>query len=202
MIEKFKNWWLNFEKEHPAASKWVREGGLFILFSNVVTVFQYFCFTFLPGLIGLELAGVDVMWPGIRFELFGIETSFTLLGYPVQYDAAGAVVIGGGLGYMIALYIGSFLAQCINFPLQRNITFRSHGNPWWQAMWYFIAWLVINPLVNAVNVIWVDVASILLPPWLYNIGTTFLMGSISMVVFFFVFKIIFPEGEAKPAEQK
>ena len=29
-----------------------------------------------------------------------------------------------------------------------------------------------------------------------------LMGSISMVVFFFVFKIIFPEGEAKPAEQK
>lgn len=33
--------------------------------------------------------------------------------------------------------------------------------------------------------------------WLYNIGSTVLMGTISMVVFFFVFKIIFPEGDGK-----
>ena len=34
-----------------------------------------------------------------------------------------------------------------------------------------------------------------MPDWLYNIGTTVLQGGISMVVFFFVNKIIFPEGE-------
>ena len=26
------------------------------------------------------------------------------------------------------------------FPLQRNITFKSHGNPVYQAVWYFLAW--------------------------------------------------------------
>ena len=35
------------------------------------------------------------------------------------------------------------------------------------------------------------------PDFIYNIGTTVLNGGISMVIFFFVNKIIFPEGEAK-----
>ena len=105
-------------------------------------------------------------------------------------------MIGGGVGYLIAMLVGSFLAQCINFPLQRNVTFRSKGNPWYQAMWYFIAWVVITFVVNSINCVWVAVASQLLPTWIYNIGTTIMMGGISMVIFFFVFKIIFPEGEA------
>ena len=37
------------------------------------------------------------------------------------------------------------------------------------------------------------------PDFIYNIGTTVLNGGISMVIFFFVNKIIFPEGEAKAA---
>jgi len=41
------------------------------------------------------------------------------------------------------------------------------------------------------------VAALFVPDWLYNIGTTVLNGGVSMVVFFFVNKIIFPEGEAK-----
>jgi len=94
------------------------------------------------------------------------------------------------------MLVGSFLAQVINFPLQRNITFRSKGNPWYQAMWYFIAWVVITFVVNSINCVWVAVAGHFVPTWLYNIGSTMIMGTISMVVFFFVFKIIFPEGEA------
>ena len=47
------------------------------------------------------------------------------------------------------------------------------------------------------QLIWVAVAGHFVPGWLYNIGTTVLNGGISMVVFFFVNKIIFPEGEAK-----
>ena len=52
-------------------------------------------------------------------------------------------------------------------------------------------------LMPWINCIWVDVAGQWVAPWLYNIGTTVLNGGVSMVVFFFVNKIIFPEGEAK-----
>lgn len=45
------------------------------------------------------------------------------------------------------------------------------------------------------NCIWVAVAGHFVPGWLYNIGATVLNGGVSMVVFFFVNKIIFPEGE-------
>ena len=38
------------------------------------------------------------------------------------------------------------------------------------------------------------VAGLLVPDFIYNIGTTVLNGGISMVIFFFVNKIIFPEG--------
>ena len=192
-----KNVWTNFTEKHPKAAKWVREGGLFIIFSNLVTVVQYIIYAFLPNLLGLELAGTEWSFPAIPVSLFGINFTWNALGYDVLYDAAGNVMIGGGLGYLIAMLVGSFLAQVINFPLQRNITFRSKGNPWYQAMWYFIAWVVITFIVNSINCVWVAVASVLLPNWLYNIGTTVLMGGISMVIFFFVFKIIFPEGEAK-----
>ncbi len=201
MLEKIKNWWKKFANDHPKVSKWVREGGLFVLFSNLVTVVQYIIYAFMPKLLGIELAGVEFSWPAIPAKLFGIEFTWNVIGYDVLYDAAGNVVIGGGLGYLISVLFGSFMAQVINFPLQRNITFRSKGNPFYQALWYFIAWVVITFIVNSVNCAWVAVASVLLPNWLYTIGTTVLMGGISMVIFFFVFKIIFPEGEAKPKEE-
>ena len=196
-MEKIKNMWSNFAEKYPKASKWVREGGLFIIFSNLVTIVQYIIYAFLPEMLGLELAGTEWSWPAIPVSMFGIDFTWNAIGYDVVYDPAGNVAIGGGLGYLIAMLVGSFLAQVINFPLQRNITFRSKGNPFYQAMWYFIAWVVITFVVNSINCVWVAVASMLLPAFIYNIGTTVLMGGISMVVFFFVFKIIFPEGEAK-----
>lgn len=195
-------WWNSFAERHPKASKWVREGGLFILFSNAVTIVQYIIYAFLPNLLGLRLAGMEWSWPAVPASLFGIDFTWNAIGYDVLHDAAGNVVIGGGVGYLIAMLAGSFLAQCINFPLQRNITFRSKGNPWYQAMWYFIAWVLITLVVNSINCVWVAVASRMLPNWLYNIGTTVLMGGISMIIFFFVFKIIFPEGEAAKKQKE
>ena len=53
-------------------------------------------------------------------------------------------------------------------------------------------------IVNSINCIWVAVAGLLVPDFIYNIGTTVLNGGISMVIFF-VTKIIFPEGEAQKA---
>ena len=54
-------------------------------------------------------------------------------------------------------------------------------------------------IVNSINCIWVAVAGLLVPDFIYNIGTTVLNGGISMVIFFIVNKIIFPEGEAQKA---
>lgn len=38
--------WNNFAAKHPAAAKWVREGGLFVIVSNLVTVFKYLLLQF------------------------------------------------------------------------------------------------------------------------------------------------------------
>ena len=40
--------WNNFAAKHPAAAKWVREGGLFVVVSNLITVFKYLLLQFLP----------------------------------------------------------------------------------------------------------------------------------------------------------
>ena len=188
--------WGNFEKKHQKLAKWLYQIFYFFVFSMGVTVIQYLFFTFMPGLLGKELAGTEFMWPQIELEIFGVPFTWSLLGYNVLYEG-GQVVIGGGLGYFISYEVGSFVAQCINFPLQRNITFKSHGNAAYQAMWYFIAWIVISLICNGFNNLWMPIAAAYVAPEVYNILVTIITGVVSMVIFFFVFKIIFPEGETK-----
>lgn len=190
-------WWQNFAGRHPKLAKWLYQIASFFVFSMGVTIVQYLFFTFLPGVLGPELAAAEFMWPQLPLRLFGVEFTWSLLGYNVLYDAAGRVMIGGGLGYFISYEVGPFVAQCINFPLQRNITFKSHGNPAWQALWYFIAWVVISLICNGFNNLWMPIAAAFVPPAVYNILVTVITGGVSMVIFFFVFKIIFPEQEHK-----
>ncbi len=45
------NGWNNFVEKHPDASKWIREGGLFMIVSNVITVFKYLILQFLPQML-------------------------------------------------------------------------------------------------------------------------------------------------------
>lgn len=191
------NIWKTFETEHPKLARLIRRFAYFFVFSMSVTIFQYLVYTFMPGLLGIEMAAKEFMWPQIDMNLFGVEFTWSLLGYNVLYDADGAVLIGGGLGYFISYETGSFLAQCINFPLQRNITFKSHGNPVYQAFWYLIAWIIISLICNGFNNLWMPVAAAYVEPAVYNILVTFVTGGVSMIIFFFVFQIIFPEGEAK-----
>ena len=196
-------WWMNhwrsFESKHPKASKIIYQIFYFIVFSEGVTIFQYLVFTFLPKIFGLKLAGTEFMWPQLDISLFGFDYKWNILGYDIIYNKAGEVAIGGRLGYFLSYEIGTFLAQCINFPLQRNITFKSHGNPALQGLAYFIAWILISLLCNAVNGLWMPIGAHFMSPAVYNILVTFITGGISMIIFFFVFKIIFPEGEKKEA---
>ena len=68
------NFWNNFAAKHPAAAKWVREGGLFVIVSNLITVFKYLLLQFLPKAFA-SLPVVDFGWPGIDITLFGRPSS-------------------------------------------------------------------------------------------------------------------------------
>ncbi|MBC5689056.1 hypothetical protein H8S37_08970 [Mediterraneibacter sp. NSJ-55] len=193
----WKEKWKAFERKYPRFSKWLYQIFCFLVFSMGVTVFQYLVFTFMPGILGKELAGIEFMWPQIPVDICNVEFTWSLLGYNILYDTSGAVMIGGGLGYFISYETGSFLAQCINFPLQRNITFKSKGNVFYQAFWYFFSWIVISLICNGFNNLWMPVAAVYVSPAVYNILVTVITGGVSMVIFFFVFKIIFPEGKKR-----
>ncbi len=195
MEGRYRKKWRLFSERHPKAAKWIYQLFCFWIFSMGVTLLQYLMFTFFPYLMGIHLAGIEFMWPRIPIHLAGFDYNWNLLGYEVVKNASGEVVIGGGLGYFISYEAGAFLAQCINFPLQRNITFKSHGNIAWQILWYFIAWLLISVFCNGINGLWLPVAQHYCTPALYNLLVTFITGGVSMVIYFFVYKIIFPEGK-------
>ena len=60
MIAKIKAW----AENNPKVAQWVREGGLFVLVSNVITVFKYMLLTFLPAAFAF-LGTRDFGFPGI-----------------------------------------------------------------------------------------------------------------------------------------
>lgn len=134
------------------------------------------------------LPKIDFGFPGIDITLFGETFKWNIIGYDAQH---------GGLPYFCAYMVAMVLGECINFPIQRNFVFRSKGKVGYQAFWYLIAFCIVTCIVNSINCIWVAVAGMFVPDWLYNIGTTVLNGGVSMLVFFFVNKIIFPEGAVK-----
>ncbi len=185
------NWWNGFAEKHPKAAEWLREGGLFIIFSYVVTFLKYLMLLFLPALFS-RYADIGWGWPSIEGELFGIKFTFNVIGYSVA---------DGGLAYLIAYLISSFLGECVNFPVQRRFTFRSHGPLRYQIPIYFLGWVVITLIVNSINSVWVGVAGYLVPAAVYNIGTTVLNGGVSMVVFFVLNKIIFAPNFGKSKAQ-
>ena len=177
--------WASFAKKHTKGAQWLREGGLFVLISYLVTFIKYLLLQFLPGLFS-AYAGIGWGWPNVSMKLFGIEFVFMVLGYAVK---------DGGLAYFFAYLISSILGEVINFPLQRKYTFRSHGPLRLQVPIYALGWVVITLIVNSINSLWVGLAGGLgVPDFLYNIVTTVLNGGVSMVVFFVINKIIFAPG--------
>lgn len=188
-MERIKKMWLDFEEKYPKTSQWVREGGLFLIVSTVITIFKYLLLTFLP-LAFAFMGNRDFGFPGIDVTLFGIEFKWYIIGYGA--DQGGAAYF---TAYMIAMVIG----EVINFFIQRKYVFRSNGNIVRQGLWYLLAFCVVTCVVNSINCVWAAVAGHFVEPWLYNIGTTVLNGGVSMVVFFIVNKIVF--NDAPKAEE-
>lgn len=189
-MEKLKQIWRGFEEKYPKASQWVREGGLFVIVSNVITVFKYLLLTFLP-LAFTFMGSQDFGFPGVNITLFGIEFKWYIIGYGADQ---------GGLAYFTAYMIAMVIGEVINFFIQRKYVFRSNGNILRQGAWYLLAFCVVTCVVNSINCIWAAVAGHFVDPWLYNIGTTVLNGGVSMVVFFIVNKIVF--NDVKPVQEE
>ncbi len=186
-FQKIARWWLGlwygFCDKHPKGSSLLYKLFFFVVFSMGVTVWQYIVMTFLPYAFNALNDGAWG-WPGWAVGAAGGE----------KYIIFGD---NNGLGYFIAFEIAVFTAQCINFPLQRNITYRSHGNVWWQIMWYFIGWVLVSIFTLA---LWGIVNCFLVywgwPNAVTGLVKTVITGGVSMVIFFFIFMIIFPDNAA------
>ncbi len=188
----YRKWlgvWYRFRDKKRKLADLIYMVFFFVAFSMGVTIWQFIVMAVVPeflpktGAVGWPMVPIPAAG-GRNFILFGDEN---------------------GWATFICFEIAVFTAQCINFPLQRNITYRSHGNPWWQAMWYFIGWVLVSVATNA---IWGVCNAFLLhwgvPDIVNGLLKTVLTGGVSMVIFFFIFMIIFPNNVsvAKKAKKK
>ena len=189
VLGRLKELWGSFAEKNPKAAEWVREGGLFFLVSNLITLFKYLVLTFLP-LAFAFMGNRDFGFPGIDITVLGVEFKWYIIGYAYEQ---------GGLAYFTAYMTAMVIGEVINFFIQRKWVFRSNGNILRQGGWYLLAFCVVTCIVNSINCIWVAVAGSFVDGWLYNIGTTVLNGGVSMVVFFIVNKIVFNDGKKEPA---
>ena len=176
--------WKKWSMKNPKLAKWIREGGLYVVVCNLITLFKYLMLQFLPYAFK-NLPVVDFGFPGKEITMFGESFKWNIIGY----DAAH-----GGLPYFCAYMLAMFIGECVNFPIQRNWVFRSHGNIVYHGLGYLVSFGIVTCIVNSINCIWVAVAANYVPSFVYNIGTTILNGGISMVIFFVVNKIIFKEN--------
>ena len=196
-MQAIMNWWKKFEEKYPRAAKWVREGGLFAIFGNLVTVIKLLLLMFLPALFKLLVGEIEWLWPNIPVTILGVELNLSVLGNALVTDANG--VVTGGLAFTLANLATIVIGECINFPLQRNITFRSHGPVVPQAIMHGIATIVVFLVMNLFTCIWNPVTNALianeaLRNTLQSIVTTVVTGGVSMVIIFFVDNKIFSPG--------
>ena len=164
--------WNDFADQHPAAAKWVREGGLFVIVSNLITVFKYLLLQFLPKAFA-SLPVVDFGWPGIDITLFG-ET------FKLEHPRLRCRPRRSAL--LLRLHDRHGHRRVHQLPHPAQLCVRSKGNLAKQIGWYVLAFCIITCIVNSINCIWVAVAGLLVPDFIYNIGTTVLNGGISMVI--------------------
>ena len=178
----------NFAEKHPKAAQWIREGGLFLIFSYVVTFIKWALLTFLPalfvGLVGSEGWG----WPGI---------DVTIAGVPLQLNIIGNAAADGGVAFTLANFVTIMIGEIINFPLQRTITFRSKGPVIPQILCHFAGALAVFFVMNLFTCIWNPVtAAFHVPDAVRNIVTPVVTGGVSMVIIFAIDKTIFAPGYA------
>lgn len=194
------NIWRKFKAKHPNIAQFL----VFFILSNGVTLLQLILMP-LFKLIFNQTSLIDV-----NFQIGNIGTNFNGTKYYMFDYAAGAMPNGGGgLAYFLAVQITLAIAQIINFFAQRNITFKSKGNIWFAALWYFIAYICISIIAAALQGLYkTPIYNLFMTTWnmgafgqtLADVITMIINSAISFWVFFPIFKLIFRNKKTPVAE--
>ena len=191
MLRVLRRRWHDFSLSRPTTSQLI----IFTVINVAMTVFQLV----LMPLARWALASTGLEQISFRAMRLG---DYTVFDYPSGALPEG----GGGLAYFLAVQITLAAAQILNFFAQRNITFKSNSNPWWAALWYFIAYIVITVAAAALQGVYKA------PIYEWFIGmwgsagettadaTTMMINALlSAAVFFPIFKLIFRRTSPEPA---
>ena len=181
-MDKLKQKWLGFVEKNPKLAKWIREGGLFFLVSNLITIIRGLLISLLEPIFAFLGEGA-IGFPGIEVELFGAQFTWYVIGADSKSKFA-------------AFFIALWVCEIINFFLQRKYVFLSKGNVCRQFLLYFLIFAFITCIVNSLDSIWRGVGmAYSVPELILSLGTTFLTGGVAMVVFFFANRFIFKDTE-------
>lgn len=186
----------SFAEKHPKAAEWIRKGGLFLIFSWAVTALKAVMLMFLPSLYHGMVGDVEWLFPGIPVELFGVGFKLSIIGNALEVGTDGAYLVNSGLAFTLANLTAIFFGECINFPLQRNVTFKSHGPLAPQIAAHGIATIVVFLVMNLFTCVWNPITTALianetLRDTIRNIVTTVVTGGVAMVIIFAVDNKIF-----------
>ena len=178
-----------FAQKHPKLAEWIRKGGLFVIFSYVVTFIKMLLLMFLPALFRGMVGNAEWLWPNIPVMVLGVKLNLAIIGNALATDAAG--VVTGGLAFTLANLTTIFIGEFINFPLQRNITFKSKGPVVPQIACHFLATIVVFLVMNLFTCIWNPVTNALianeaLRNTIQSLVTTVVTGGVAMVIIFAV----------------
>ena len=196
MLQKMKDWWSGFEEKHPAIAEWVRKGGLFLLFSYFVTFLKALLLIFLPAFYHGMVGDVEWLFPGIPVELFGVNFKLSIIGNALETAADGSYLVNSGLAYTLANLTAIVFGECINFPLQRNVTFKSHGPLAPQIAMHGVATIAVFLVMNLFTCIWNPVTIALisneaLRSTISGIVVSVVTGGVAMIIIFAVDNKIF-----------
>jgi len=185
--------WKKLADKYPNITQFI----VFFLISNGVTVLQMVLMPLLKYIFKFT-SMVDV-----NFQVLPIGHNLDGSIYYVFNYAKGSILSGGGggLAYFLAVEITLFLAQVINFFLQRKVTFKSKANIYQAATWYFLAWLIISVGAAALQGVYkTPIYNFFMNHFGQSLGMTIadlitmlINCTISFWVFFPIMKFIFAE---------
>lgn len=184
--------WTRYKENHPNIAQFI----VFLILSYGVTFIQL-------GLMPIfKSIFAHTSLVSTNLQIFELGNNFD--GSPLYlFDyAAGPLSLGGGggLAYFLAVQLTLAVAQVINFFAQRNITFKSDGNIWIDALWYIVAYIFITIIAALAQSFYkTPIYDLLMHTWdMGSLGETTadmitmkINGTISFWVFFPIFKVIF-----------
>ena len=190
MVTTAERRWRDFSAERTVLAEMIKFSGL----SFLVAALQYLLLTFLPALLYRVTPWGDMPAQFLGVSLGPIDTY--VFDYPVTGDALG------GLSYFVAFVLMLVISQGVNFPLQRNVVFRSRGDVRFQLTWYVVALALITTLCSLLMSLYVPVVREWVDPAVYNVLVTMINGGVQLLIYFPVFKIIFPAAPAAVDEER